>query len=133
MELSLFLAKLIGLYLLIVGLLCLVRRDQFKSIVQSYASSKGLIVLSGALSLVGGIAILLGHPIWELSWRGVVTLMGILAVAQGIMRIGYTNELARKLSSIESKKTWFNIWVSVVVVTIVLGCYLTYMGFNPSY
>lgn len=131
MELSLFLAKLIGLYMLITGVIILIRRDQFKRVVQSFASSEGLITLSGAVSLIAGLAILLSHSVWEWSWRGLISLIGVLAIIQGLYRLIFTDELADKLSSLRSEKTWLCIWATTVIVTLVLGGYLTYMGFRP--
>jgi uncharacterized membrane protein HdeD (DUF308 family) len=123
MELSLFLAKLIGLYFLAVALIALVRREQFLSAMKSMLSSTGLIAFSGFISLIAGIAILIGHPIWEVSWRGLITLIGVLAVIQGFARAGFTSLVQSKLSKFENAY-WY-----IVVVLIILGGYLTYSGF----
>lgn len=123
MELSLFLAKLIGLYFLAVALIALVRREQFLSTMKSMLSSTGLIAFSGFISLIAGIAILIGHPIWEVSWRGLITLIGVLAVIQGFARAGFTSLVQSKLSKFENAY-WY-----IVVVLIILGGYLTYSGF----
>ena len=49
MELSIFLAKLLGIYSLIVGVDLLLRRHELAGAVKDFASSKGLLVLSGSL------------------------------------------------------------------------------------
>ena len=127
MALSIFLAKLLGLYMLIVGLIALARREQFqRSVINSMLSSEGLLAYSGAINIVLGLAILIGHPVWELNWHGLITLIGLLILVQGILRMGFTTEIQRWWSH---KKMQNGYWVIFGVVTLV-GAYLTYVGFS---
>ncbi len=89
MELSIFLAKLLGIYSLIVGVDLLLRRHELAGAVKDFASSKGLLVLSGSLSLFIGLAIAIAHPVCEMDWRGLVTLLGYVLIFRGIMRVAF--------------------------------------------
>ncbi|HEX2579236.1 MAG TPA: hypothetical protein VHK67_02405, partial [Rhabdochlamydiaceae bacterium] len=73
MELSVFLAKLLGVYMLIVAVELILRRHEFEGAVRDFASSKGLIVFSGSVSLILGLAVAIGHPIYEFNFRGLIT------------------------------------------------------------
>ncbi len=126
MGLSIFLAKLIGIYMLIVALIALLRRAQFESALRSMIASEGVLAISGLWSLVLGIAILVGHPIWELNWRGLVTLFGVLAILQGIVRVGFTSYIQQKFASAKIDRVY---WV-IITVLIIVGAYLTYSGFK---
>lgn len=127
MDVSIFLAKLIGIYLLIIALIILLRKEQFHSVMKSIISSEGLIAFSGVMSLIAGLAILIGHPVWEWSWRVVISIIGILAVIQGVLRIGFTEQIQRKFSSEKLEGAhWF-----IFVLAAIAGAFLTYHGFKP--
>lgn len=125
MALSLFLAKLIGLYLLIVGIIMILKKNQFEKAAFEMLKSDSLIIFAGALSLIGGLAIVIGHPIFEWSFRGVITFLGALSIFQGICRIGFFQEF-RSFLTPERLKKIYNISLGI---WLLLGVYLTYHGF----
>lgn len=124
MELSLFLAKLIGIYLLIVAADLLLRRHELEGAVKDFASSKGLLVLSGSLSLLFGLAIVIAHPVYEMSWRGLITLLGYLLIVRGCMRFAFPSHIQKKLVSLFHRG-----YRIIFVILLILGIYLTYSGF----
>src|SRR5579885_3255115 len=99
MELSIFLAKFLGLYLLIVSADLLLRRHELEGAVKDFASSKGLLVFSGSISLLAGLAIVIGHPVYEANWRGLITLFGYLLIVKGIMRVAFPTRLQKRIVS----------------------------------
>ncbi len=128
MELSLFLAKLFGIYLLIVSVLWAARGEVISEVIEEFFASRPLLFLSGLLALAVGIAMVISHSVWELNWRGLITLIGYLSIVKGIARIGFPNvpqEAARFL--LRGTAVW--IWISIVLV---LGGYLTWVGFTQG-
>ena len=128
MELSFFLAKLFGIYLLIMGVLWAVRGDVISGVVAEMFHSRPVMFLSGVIALAIGIAMAIGHSVWELNWRGLITLIGYLSVAKGIARIGFP-EIPRKASTLITLGPAKWIWIGVVLV---LGAYLTWVGFRQG-
>lgn len=124
MELSLFLAKFFGIYFLILALLWLVRKEQFEKLASEIFASIGLLGLTGIISLVFGIAIVVAHPVLEFNWRGVITFIGYLSIFQGIMRIGFPRESQKMASTMLQQYRWI-----LLIIITVLGVYLTYSGF----
>ena len=125
MVLSIFLAKLLGLYLLIVAADLLLRRKELEGAVKDFASSKGLLVFSGSLSLLFGLAIVISHPVYEQDWRVVITLLGYLLILRGIMRFAFPSHIQKKLASVFRKRHW-----AIFIILVILGAYLTYSGFT---
>jgi uncharacterized membrane protein HdeD (DUF308 family) len=124
MGTSLFLAKLIGLYFLIYGLLSLWGRKQTVSLAKEIGASKGLLAVSGEISLLFGLVIVIDHTIWETSWRGLITLLGYLMILKGILRFAFPTYVKKCIS----KATH---WLPLIsLILIVLGAYLTYCGFS---
>jgi hypothetical protein len=124
MELSLFLAKLFGIYFLIVGALWLFRKDMYTEIVYELFSSKALLAITGFISLVMGLAIAIGHPIFTFDWRGLITFFGYLGILKGIIRIGFP-DLSRRIVT-KLVKNYSGILLALVFI---LGLFLTYKGF----
>lgn len=125
MDMSIVFAKLIGLYLLITAALYLFRRNQMKDMITEFTTSKSLLALSGEFYLVFGLVVAIYHSIWELSWVGLVTLMGYLLIVRGILRIGFPVQVKKLVMKMTSTS-----YMIVLIVMLVIGAYLTYMGFS---
>jgi hypothetical protein len=126
MLLSIFLAKLIGIYMLVMAALLVLRKEQLMSSIKEWTSSKAMFSFMGVLNLFIGIAIAIGHPVWQLNFRGLITVMGYLAIVQGIMRLGFPDEMKKTVA-----KMLDNPWVPLAIM-VILGVFLTYSGFTAS-
>jgi len=124
MELSVFLAKLFGIYLLIAVADVVLRRREIEGAVKDFASSKGLLVFSGSLSLLLGLAIAIAHPVFESNWRVVITLLGYLLIVRGILRLAFPTRIQKKIVSLFNRRYWV-----IVSLLLILGIFLTYSGF----
>lgn len=127
MELSIFLAKLLGLYMLLIATIWLVHKNRFDASIKEIISSKGLIAFSGVMNIILGLAIAIGHPIWQLGWMGLITLLGYIMIFSGIARLVFTEEVQKHMLNITSKGR-----LIVISVLIILGGFLTYSGFMIS-
>lgn len=127
MDISAFLAKLIGLYLLIISLLWMFRKHQVEGTIKEIAASKGLLAVSAEISLIFGLVIAIDHSVWEVSWRGLVTVLGYLLILKGIMRFAFPS----RVKKISSKMMEGGYWL-VYIVMLIIGIYLTYCGFTYS-
>ncbi len=127
MDLSLFLAKLLGLYLLIMALDLLFRRHELEGAVKDFAASKGLLVSSGSMSLLLGLAIVISHPVYTGDWRGLITLIGYLLILRGIMRVAFPSRIQKRLVTFFHQGYWV-----ILLIIFVLGIYLTYTGFRSE-
>lgn len=124
MDTSFFLAKLIGFYFLIYGLLSLWGRKHTVSLAKEIGASKGLLAISGEISLLFGLVIVIDHTIWETSWRGLITLLGYLMILKGILRFAFPTYVKKCISKATA-------WMPLIsLILIVLGAYLTYCGFS---
>ena len=125
MELSIFLAKLIGLYLLIMGGLWIARGHEVWASVDEYSHSRPAVFLSGIIALVVGLAMAIGHSVWELNWRGLVTLFGYVSIFKGASLIGFP-DWRRSQAEWMRNDIVSRVWLMAVLV---LGGYLTWVGF----
>ncbi len=82
MNASMFLAQFWGVSFVILSVLFLMRRESIVGYMKSVMSEPGILFIAGYVSLSMGIASILVHNVWTLNWRGIVTLMGWLALVK---------------------------------------------------
>jgi len=87
MPISIFLAKLIGPTMIVIGLAVILHQEDFRKLSQEFISSRALLFLSGLIILPAGIAILIVHNVWRLDWRVLITIMGWLLTVGGAVRL----------------------------------------------
>lgn len=127
MDLSLFLSKLLGLYLTITcGLFLLYPRKEVQALLEAFTQDTALIVFSGAMTLLLGLALVIGHPIWEWSFRGVITVLGWITVLKGVLRLGFP-QVTRRLAASAVRQLWYT---PLIVLFALIGVWLTYVGFT---
>ena len=87
MQTSVFLAKLIGPFALLLGLAMVINRARFRTMANEILASPALIFITGVVTFPAGLAIVLVHNRWALAWPLLITLLGWLALLTGIVRI----------------------------------------------
>ena len=126
MELSLFLAQLFGLTMILFMVSLLLKSDLIDRMINDLRTSAFSMAIAGFVGVMGGLAVILTHNIWEMNWRGLVTFFGWAAVLKGITYIAFPELItgaASKMMSGKCRKV-------VMVVALLAGCYLTYYGFG---
>ncbi len=92
---SIFLAKLIGAYMVIVSVGFLINRKIYPRLIEDFAKSLALTYLGAALSLMIGLLIVLVHNVWAANWPVIITIFGWLALAKGITLIIFPNSAVK--------------------------------------
>ena len=87
MDTSIFLARLLGPSMLVIGLGLLLNRATYRDLSLEVLDSPALIYLAGLIALVAGLAIVLTHNVWVAGWPVVITIFGWVSLAAGIFRI----------------------------------------------
>jgi uncharacterized membrane protein len=125
MDLSHFLAKLLGLSFLLMGVLWIARGQVIMTSVEEFLSCRPAVFLSGVVALFAGVAMVIGHNVWELNWRGLITLLGCAAAAKGIGLMAFPDWPRKPVDWL--RNDWFaRAWL---LVGLVIGGYLTWAGF----
>jgi len=125
MDISIFLAKLMGFYLLIVGVAYFLKRPFLREVLQDFYNSPGLVLITSIINLILGLLIVLSHNIWEFNWKTIITIIGYLTLLKGICHLFFP-EWAKKMAKKIIEK---DIFVYSGVISVVLGIYLLYHGY----
>src|SRR5262245_59895735 len=84
---SIFLAKLLGPVIIAIGIGLLANADHYRRMAEEGLRSPVLIYVTGVLTMLGGLAVVLHHNVWAADWRVLITLLGWLATIGGAVRI----------------------------------------------
>ena len=87
MSTSVFIARLIGPIMLVIGLAVFANQSAFRAMAEEFLASRALIFLSGLLIMPVGLAIVLTHNIWAADGRVMITLFGWLNAIGGAVRL----------------------------------------------
>ncbi|OJW52658.1 MAG: hypothetical protein BGO67_09325 [Alphaproteobacteria bacterium 41-28] len=126
MELSIFLAKAIGLYYVIISLGMILNGGRIKALLMEIMNNSALLFITGFFALILGILLVTSHNIWVADWRVLITLLGWGALLKGIMLVTLPQLM------IEASKKWVQNTISYYItmcVVFLIGIFLLYHGY----
>jgi hypothetical protein len=126
---SIFLARLIGPVMALVGVSLLVNESEFRKMAQEAMRSPALIFFSGMILLPAGLAVVLTHNVWVLDWPVIITLLGWVAVISGAVRV-FAPQRATKVG--KDFLTRKNFTTVAAAIWLVAGAALCYFGFRSG-
>lgn len=124
---TVFLSRLLGLFLLILGVGELTQGSAVAEIATEIVNAPALMLISGLCTVVAGLAIVLGHNVWRGGLAPViVTILGWLTLIKGVGLVvvpasGWAGALRASHYA-----DYYPIWVAI---PLILGAYLTFAGF----
>jgi len=123
---SYFLARLIGPLLVVLGVGMLADTRGYRDMVDEFLHSRALIYIAGLFALIAGLAIVLTHNVWTADWRVVITLLGWLGIAGGIVRIMLPQRVIAIGNWIFARHAAIT---AHAVVVVALGAWLSFVGY----
>lgn len=129
MEISIFLGKVLGLYLIAVSGLYVFRQKYINEVINDYKHSISLKLTNGILALIIGLLIIVSHNIWVWDWRFIITAIGYISTVKGIFILYFPEKIDRAGETIAKGNTM----KIIGVITLACGLILLYKGFflNP--
>ena len=127
-RLTVFLARFIGLFTVVLMVALLVRGS---ATVEAAVADGPVMLVYALISLATGVAMILGHNVWSGgALPVVVTLVGWLILAKGLMLLLVTPDA---LQQIFDHMHYGEHYYLYLAPSLVIGLYLTWAGFTaPS-
>lgn len=123
MDTSMFIAQLLAVVYLAVGLGLLLSGDYYKKAMAEMVKSHATMYLGGVMALLAGFLIVSFHNVWE-GWPILVTLIGWLALVKGLVLLIFPEWM------MDWSSKWVNKnWAWYAWVPLVLGALFGYFGF----
>jgi hypothetical protein len=126
MSTSLFLARLIGPVMLVIGLEVFANQRGFREMAEEFMASRALMFLAGLVIMPAGLAIVLTHNVWTADWRVLITIFGWLNVVGGAIRL-FEPPFLIKTGRAMLKQPWFTpVAAGIWVILGLLFCFFGY-------
>lgn len=99
MDISIFLARVFGLYFVLMGLVFLAKSNHTIQVIREFYQNRALVFVVAWFTLILGILMVVSHSIWKSDWRVIITVLGYLTLLKGLLHL-FVAEIAVKASRI---------------------------------
>lgn len=125
MNNSLLLARLIGPFLLLVGIGWLLNVKNFHRIIEDFSNNSALVYITGLIAFIAGLAVVSTHNIWVTDWPIAITIIGWMMLIKGGCLV-ILPEISFKVARVLLK----NVKLIIVpwMIMIAVGAFLTIKG-----
>ncbi len=121
MGLTIFLAKVIGAFMVIAGVSVLLKQKSLPSLVEQFLNNSPLRYFTGAVVLIMGLLIVASHNFWTSPEQIIISLVGWAALLKGASFMLLPENSFTGLAKILNNKNWLTI---AGLAAIVIGGYL---------
>lgn len=121
MDISIILARFLGGFYLIFGLLFIVTRQLGKTI--EMTEDKAFVISTGYITLLMGLGTVVLHNLWVADWRIIITVLGWSTLIKGILKTGFPEVINKQSQRFKTKQTISTIFL------MLLGAWLIWMSF----
>lgn len=126
MEASVFFAKLLGPYCIIVGIGVLFNLKTYQKVMEDFSRNTALVYLGGVMALFFGLLVVLLHNVWTANWAVIITVFGWLGIIKGAWLIILPNKVGQLAEAYRKRDFLLKVHLAVVIG---IGVYLTLMGY----
>jgi hypothetical protein len=128
MKVTVFLARFLGLFLIIESLSMLTQKPAMLELITRLIQDRPLLFIVEVLGVLGGLAMVLGHTVWSGGLLPVVvTLIGWVALIRSVVLLFISPEAVQNfVTAIRFEQNYY----LFVGISLLLGLYLTYAGFK---
>lgn len=127
MDVSKFLSKVIGIYLVLISGAMFFNMHQFNVYLTKLLYDEPLMFSMGFFTLIIGILMVVSHNIWQPRWTIIITLLSWLTLFKGLSMILFPHA-TDNLTTLFIQSS--NIAYSAAGFDLVLGLILVYTGFR---
>src|SRR5476649_1688665 len=127
MPTSIFIAKLMGPILFLVGASILINEKSIRVMAKEVLGSHALIYIFGILDLMLGLVLVTVHNVWVMDWRVIITLIGWISIVRGIVRILFAPYIKKNAPKLLRKQ---GLLMGISIVMLILGAVLSYYGYR---
>jgi len=128
MDISLFLAKFIGIFMIITSLFVMFRAKALHEVIDEYIKIHSATYFGGFVNLIIGLVLVLLHNVWKGEvWVVVVTVFGWIALLKGVFLLFMPHDLINKMLKIMRHKQSYAL---LGLINMVIGIYMVNAGFT---
>jgi hypothetical protein len=122
-------ARAIGPFLVIVPATAAARASDMRALVSDFAANALWPWVIGTFVLLAGLVVVALHQYWGSPAAVIVSVVGWLVALKGLLLMAFPATYMSAVSSAVGAVTW---WRTGVVVLVVIGLYLSVIGWAPA-
>ncbi len=127
MDNSILLAKFIGPYITVIGIGLLFNQKSFQKIMEDFLKNAALVYVTGLITFVAGLAVVISHNLWVLDWRVIITLLGWNVLIKGA-RLVISPDTSAKMAAVFVKNN--KLVIIPWIIMLAIGIFLTTKGYG---
>lgn len=124
---EIFLAKLFGLYFLILGIIILVRRKAVMPAISELTGNRPVLLTLAFIEIGAGLALVLAFPTITWDVQGIFSVIGYMLLVEGLIYLASPYRTTQKFLKSFNRSEWF---MSGAVAAVLVGGYLVAYGFQ---
>ena len=127
---TIWISKFLGPLILAFSVPMIATPVIIQEMVKRFLADWPLIMISGALAMTAGLAIINTHNVWVLNWPLIVTLFGWLLLVGGTFRVVAPQVAERIGTAMMGRAKLLRV---IGVLWALLGGFLTYKGYSSAW
>ncbi len=120
MELSVFLAKFWGWYLITFFVLFIFHPKRIKQLFDFVKDEKFTMIIS-IMAITFGLVSIIAHSLWVADWRLVITLLGWVVFIKGVVYFSFPQLALKWVEKVDFKWFQFIMFLSFLIGIILLN------------
>ncbi len=129
MVISKTIAGLVGPTLVAVAAALLLNLGSISAVLEPLSRDPALVLIYGMLLFVAGLAIVRTHNRWAADWSTLVTIVGWLLVAGGLIRMLFPLKFAAVAGDMSQSS---GVMAVVAVLVLAVGAFLSFKAYGSS-
>jgi len=126
MEHSIFIARILSLVYLAIGVGMLLDRNYYRKMMLDWLDNPSAVYLAALIALVVGFLLVTYHNLWVPSWVVIITVLGWMALIKGVCLLAFPRGLLRMTQSLIRNERFI---IIEAIGVLILGGVLGYFGF----
>lgn len=130
---TLMFARVMGPYLTIMAVIGALRPDDLRAMLSKFEADPLMSWVAGAFTLLIGLVVIALHPYWRGGAALIVSVVGWLAAAQGLLLVAGSHAYFAVASSAVDTMGWARAGAAAeVLIVLYLGLYLSLVSWVPG-
>lgn len=127
MDVSIALAKIFGIYFVVIGCSLMINYRFFKGVLKDLVQSNIAMLIIATITLIFGTILIVMHNVWVYDWRVSITLLCWLTFVAGVIRSLFPTFIQRMARKLFTKSLHFHV---AGLASVAVGFALIYLGFK---
>lgn len=123
------LARIVGPYLIAVAAMLLARHDRLATLLTAYMQDDLLVLVTGAFTLMAGLAIVAAHHHWTGPSAIVISLIGVIATLKSAWLM-IAPSFGSEMTGLVVRSP--SLLLTIAGIEFLVGCWLSFVGWRRA-